>query len=204
MGKINFIHIPKNAGTSIKEICNRNREKLIYNGHNTDVHDKDIKNQLVIIRNPIDRFVSAVNYSLQKWAKASHVKCLIEKQIDTPEKWVQVWMNPEDDNYPYLMNMIKNDSHKIGTNLLEYKWTYAQQYFWINNPKFVLIMDNLNEEIQYLTKKYNMKCVIKNKNSTKKINHELSETSINFLREFYKEDFILYEKYQNMSIEERT
>ena len=102
------------------------------------------------------------------------------------------------------MNMIKNDSHKIGTNLLEYKWTYAQQYFWINNPKFVLIMDNLNEEIQYLTKKYNMKCVIKNKNSTKKINHELSETSINFLREFYKEDFILYEKYQNMSIEERT
>ena len=31
---INFIHIPKNGGTSIKEITNNSRS-IVYNGHGT-------------------------------------------------------------------------------------------------------------------------------------------------------------------------
>ena len=37
----------------------------------------------------------------------------------------------------------------------------------------------------------------------KKNNTELSEKSINFLKEFYKEDFELFEKYKNINVEER-
>jgi len=202
---INFIHIPKNGGTSIKEFCsNKLDSKIVYNGHKTNVYKKNLSNQLVIIRNPIDRFISAVNYSLEKWLNEPHVKYLIENKIDTPEKWVQIWMNPKDKQYPYLMDMIKNKNHKIGNKLIEYKWTYSSQSLWINNPKFVIIMDNFNVELQYFMEKYKIKFSgIKKKNSTHNKNNELSIESIKFLIDFYKEDYILYEKYRRMSIDER-
>lgn len=212
---INFIHIPKNGGTSIHEICYNKIPSfykimpledsiMVYNGHNTDVYNKNLYNQLVVIRNPIDRFISAVNYSLQKWSNEPHVKYLIENKIDTPEKWVQIWMNPKDKQYPYLIDMIKNKNHKIGNRVIEYKWTYSPQSLWINNPKFVIIMDNFNVELQYFIKKYNIKLSNFNKkNSTHHKDDKLSIESIGFLRNFYKEDFILYEKYKHMSIEER-
>lgn len=181
---INFIHIPKNGGNSIYEFCyNRIPRKIplvyknmpfvsnimIYNGHNTDVYNKNLSNQLVVIRNPIDRFISAVNYSLQKFSNEPHVKYLIENKIDTPEKWIQIWMNPKDKQYPYLMDMIKNKNHKIGNRLIEYRWTYSPQSLWINNPKFVIIMDNFNVELQYFIKKYNIKL----SNINKKIVHDI-------------------------------
>lgn len=53
---INFIHIP--GGTSIKEITNNSR---------TIVYNKNLSNQLVVIRNPIDRFISSVYYAIQKY-----------------------------------------------------------------------------------------------------------------------------------------
>jgi hypothetical protein len=200
MNKINFIHIPKNAGNSIKQICNQSTFK--YNPHSTNVYN-NIANQLIIIRNPIDRFISAVYYSLQKWSSEPHVKYLIDHKIDTPEKWVQIWMNPLHKHHMHLMNMIKNNDHKIGNKLLEYKWTYSSQSLWINNPKYVIIMDNFNEEFQYFKNKYNIIGDIKNINSSNHINDTLSNKSIDFLRHFYKKDFILYNLYKNKTIKER-
>ena len=203
MEKINFIHIPKNGGSSIKQICRKNKI-LNYNWHDTDVYNTKLTNQLIIIRNPIDRFISAVYYSLQKWSHQPHVKYLIDNQIDTPEKWIQILMNPENEHYSHLMEeMIKNKSQKIGTKLIEYKYTYLPQYFWINNPRFVIIMDNFTDEIKYFMNKYKINGNIQCINSTKKIQNILSEESINFLKEFYKQDLILYEKYKNITMEDR-
>lgn len=65
-------------------------------------------------------------------------------------------------------------------------------------------MDNFNFELQYFIKKYNIKLSnINKKNSTRYKNDKLSTESIKFLKNIYKEDFILYEKYKNISIEER-
>ena len=199
--KINFIHIPKNGGNSIREIC---KNSLIYNGHNTDVFNNKIPNQLIIIRNPIERFISSVYYALQYWSNEPQVKYLIDNGIDTPEKWVEIWSNKLNHNYKNLMSEMLNKSHYIGTNLPTYKWTYSPQNLWINNPKFIIIMDNFNEEVIYFFEKYNIDYKeIPNKNITKHIDSLLSEKSIAFLRDFYKEDFILYEKYKNMKLKER-
>ena len=75
---INFIHIPKNAGTSIKDLCN---DKLIYNGHQTDVFNQELSNQLVILRNPAERFASSVNYGLETFSFKENVKRLKANKV---------------------------------------------------------------------------------------------------------------------------
>lgn len=198
---INFIHIPKNGGTSIKEICNNT---IVYNGHNTDIYNKKLCNKLVVIRDPIDRFISSVYYAIQKWSHIPEVKYLISKNIDTPEKWVKIWSEPKHQYHNDLMSEMLNKTHFIGNKLNKYKWTYSPQSLWINNPRFVIIMDDFNNEFQYFVKKNNIKISsINKKNSTYRKHDKLSTESIEFLRNFYKEDFIIYEKYKQMSIEER-
>ena len=180
------------------------KSTIVYNGHNTDVYNKNLSNQLVVIRNPIDRFVSSVNYAIQKWSQEPQIKYLISKNIDTAEKWIQIWSDPKHPYHDNLMSEMINKNHFIGNKLYKYKWPYSQQSLWINNPQFVIIMDNFNAELQYFIKKYNIKLSnINKKNSTHHKHDKLSIESIDFLRNFYKEDFIFYEKYKHMSIEER-
>jgi len=200
---INFIHIPKNGGTTIKKITNHSRT-IVYNGHETDVYNKNLSNQLVVIRNPIDRFMSSVYYAIQKWSHEPQIKYLISKNIDTPEKWLQIWSHPEHPYHDNLMSEIINKDHFIGNKLNKYKWTYSPQNLWVNNPKYVIIMDNFDVELQYFVNKYNIKLSKINKNnSTHHKDDKLSIESIDFLKNFYKEDFIFYEKLKHMSIEER-
>ena len=65
----NFIHIPKNAGTSIKKNIDSNlnlKSFIKYNDHNTCVFKSITENNVIILRDPIDRFCSAVNYTIKK------------------------------------------------------------------------------------------------------------------------------------------
>ena len=202
---INFIHIPKNGGTSIKTICGKkNKTILIYNGHSTNVYKKRLINQLIVIRNPIKRFISSVYYALQKWSHEPQIKYLISKSIDSPEKWLEIWRDSTHPEYKNLMREMLNKNHYIGNHLYKYKWTYTPQCYWVNNPKFIIIMDYFDNEIEYFKKKYKVVGNIDKKyNSTNHIDDKLSEKSIKFLRDFYKNDFELYEKYKNMIIENR-
>lgn len=198
MNKINFIHIPKNGGTSLKKIC---KKKIKFNNHNVNVKDKN--NQFIILRNPIDRFISSIYYAIEKWSFEEQIKNLIDNGIDTPDTWVKIWSDPNHKFYNLVMKEMLNENHMIGNKKPKYKWTYCKQIEWYDNPKIIIIMDNYEDELKYLFNKINIKYNIPKKNSTKKKDKYLSQKSIKFLNEYFKEDFNIYNKYKNMSIEER-
>src|SRR5210317_587927 len=83
----NFIHIPKNGGTSVKSQCNGD---IIYNGHN--IEPKTLKNSIVIIRNPFDRFASAVSYSIKEGIKnqEENILALVNENFIDPSKWAEI------------------------------------------------------------------------------------------------------------------
>lgn len=64
-------------------------------------------------------------------------------------------------------------------------------------------MDNYEDEIKILFNKLGIKYNLLKVNSTKKKDKFLSEKSINFLKEYFKEDFEIYYKYKQLSIRER-
>jgi len=200
MNRISFIHIPKNGGKSILKICGKKR--LRYYGHDVDV--KSLHNQMIILRNPIDRFISSVSYAIQNYSNEPQIKYLILNGIDTPDKWVQAWSDSSHSEHDNLMREMLNNNkkpHKIGEDILEYKWTYSPQCLWFNNPKFIVIMDNFNKELQYVMKKHKINYKLPHNNKSVHTDSTISEKSKIFLMEFYKKDFELYEKYKNIDFE---
>lgn len=201
MSTINFIHIPKNGGTSLKKIC---RGNIKYHAHNVNVFNKNLINQLVVIRNPIDRFISAVYYALEKYGNEGQVRYLINNGINTPDKLLDIWRDKDHPEYNKLMKEMLNVSHKIGGKTPKYKWTYTPQSEWFNEPKYVVLMENLEEEIEYLEKQLGLDLTkLPKTNSTKKKDCEISDINLEFLKEMYKKDFEIYEKYSKLNKEER-
>lgn len=197
---INFIHIPKNAGSSIRELCNN---KLKYNGHGTNVFNPSLNNQLVILRNPLERFISSVKYCLEKWNHLENIKVLLKNNINTPDKWITIWKNKNHPQHKILMEEIYNKSHKLGNKKIKYKWTYTPQVKWFNKPKYILIMDNLDEELKYICNELNMPYNLKKKNTTTNKETPISKENIEWINNFYKDDWILYNKYTKIPFKNR-
>jgi hypothetical protein len=199
---IEFIHIPKNAGSLIEQLCEET-DKINYNGHNIDPFQiKSDKKQLIIIRNPIDRFCSAVRYAIQKYSDSDKIKKLISLDIITPEQWISVLKNKKHKYYKFLNDEITNESHYIGDKLLKLKWTYSDQYLWINKPKYIILFENLDIELNQLLEKENIKFSGKFEkiNNTEKNDFLLSEKSIIFLEKMYKKDLKLYNYYKSIDL----
>lgn len=194
---INFIHIPKNAGTSIE---NLKSNIFRYNYHSTDVFNPNLKNQLVILRNPLERFISSVNYAHQKWNHLNVIKELEKQNINTPDKWITVWKDPNHVHHKLLMSEILNKKQQIGNKVIKYKWTYTPQKAWFNKPKYIIILDNLDEELKKVFKLHNLKFNLKKKNVTVRNNENISDENKKWINNFYKEDWKLYNKYKDVPL----
>lgn len=207
MKNINFLHIPKNGGSTIEKYMKKKINKnytFIFNHHHRPNH---LENSFIILRNPMERFTSAVFYAIDYWGHGPQIKFLIDNGYNTPEKWIQLWKNPSHPHHKYLLDEILNKSklHKVGSKILEYKFTYSPQAEWINNPTYIIFLENYKEEMEYFLKHTRFEIDLNSKTNTKKqnIKFQYSKESLDFLKEFYKEDFILYEYYKKKSLKER-
>ena len=104
--KLAFIHIPKNAGWTIKDAIKKNNLNIIYIHHK---YSSKISNteEIVVIRDPIQRFVSAFNYSKTSW------KNPIINQFNDVNELVDALMDSNNNKHKIAQYYITNSKEAI-------------------------------------------------------------------------------------------
>lgn len=209
---LDFVHIPKNAGSSVKFLLKKHKSLssyLRYKSHSFDCFNSILRNQVVVVRNPIDRFCSAFYYSLKKYPSAPQTRQLLSNDIFHPNALVKALMDPSHKLHSIAVNYISNlGFHRIGFKRLVYKWTYTPQSYWINQPRCVIIMNNFDlefSELIYHLIGSSISLPHKNVSSRDISSHssEFSHDSLSFLHSFYKTDFEMFEYYMSQDISDR-
>jgi len=198
-----FIHIPKNGGTSIKNVCNY--LSIQYCDHAVDPKSIN-KDHIVVIRNPIGRFCSAVHYAVKYWSSENHIQKIKNAGLITPNQWADAFFNPNNPHHDLVsieINNNKNFPHKIQRNVLKYRYTYTPQHYWISNPRYILLFDNLETEFNFLLSKLGVSSYkLPHKNVSNKLN-DLSDNNIKLLNKFYSIDIAIYNHIKNIPYNER-
>ena len=186
-----FIHIPKNAGTSI---CKFFQEKQISICEQPKLHSdiNDIKNgfpqayknyrKFAVVRNPYDRMVSWYFY-LRENAKLQRdfdfdliFSCDFDEWLKNPTKY---WLP---------MGRLKT-SRKTNK---EYSFSFLEcQHVWLDDTVKVLKYENLNEELNsFFGEEINLP--IMNKTNHKHYLEYYDKESLDVVYNKYKEDFEKY------------
>jgi hypothetical protein len=184
-----FIHIPKNAGTSIENMFLTNkieigRHKIENNViENIGVNEwhcppkyRDLNfNDYIafcVVRHPIDRIISEFNYM---------------HSID----WIEI---PDDIN-KYVKEALGNnvDQFAFDGHLIPQSEFIQDKYG--NVITTILKFENLESELKLFMKKHRLKYKIEKANSSNKINSikDLNSESLRLIKSFYKNDFVLFD-----------
>lgn len=185
---VNFIHIAKNAGTSIKELIDRRELALVYHDHWEN--PTFIEDSMIILREPFDRFISAYYYLSTSYEE----KRMISNIISSPN----VLAEGLHDNLPEAVKFAHRENHYIGNDNFSMDWAFVPQCKWVHTPKYVLFREFLDDDFREFLEMINHPPVkIPRLNKSHRKDAEFTEKSISFIRNFYDEDFKLREKYKN-------
>jgi|SaaInlStandDraft_2_1057019.scaffolds.fasta_scaffold149219_2 hypothetical protein len=205
--KLAFIHIPKNAGWTIKDAIKKNNLNIIYIHHK---YSSKISNteEIVVIRDPIQRFVSAFNYSKTSWKNPiinqfNDVNELVDALMDSnnnKHKFAQYYItNSKEAIIKREGNFRKKYLHKINNKLTKYTWTIEPQSSWlINNPIHIIRMNHLEEDFNKILSNFGYPSVkMKIKNISKKYSKitNLTDKQKEFLYNMYKKDYDFIKKH---------
>ena len=237
---VNFIHVPKNGGISIKEICRKtNNNPLKYNPHYADIYDPRVSNQLIVLRDPVDRLISAIRYTIKSFYlmcegeehnhrldydqrkhlkthrvptfvgknKARLFRAVFNRGTQTPNDWITALKETTHDCHEPLHHIISNNEIppcKIGPQQCEHIYPFEPQSSWHHEPRFVILMNNFQEEIRVLLKSLGVDVDIPHINDTSAPDsNKISDKNIDWVKEKYAKDFELYDNYNEMPYKER-
>lgn len=229
---VNFIHVPKTGGMSLKKICGYlGNHPIRYNDHHADIYDPRIENQLIVVRNPIDRFISAVKYTIQSLKilhrgqrdgmvqpavpklgkkKAQIFDRLFNLGVHTPSDWIEILKDKTHKYHDALSYIILNTDLpelKIGPQKCEYIYLFEPQCSWHHEPRFVILMDNFQSELTFLLTSLRLRRVdiphVNRSTDQTTSDHKISEKNLNWIQEKYAKDFELYYNYKETPYTER-
>jgi len=182
-----FIHIAKTGGTSVQKILENNSEYLFY-GHDLRLAEEKAKNIFFTIRDPIAKFTSAV----------LHVWFIQNKFEGNLDNYVENFQQTLDE---YKSNFVKNKNSLLFYNKRKLSTLLVPISYWLGNlenykkneNKVFLVLETscigkYFSNLGYTTIHYR-------NHSRYKINFEknISEKNLQFLYDFYDEDYKLYE-----------
>ncbi len=180
-----FIHIPKNCGHSIKKLIKNGQLKNFdILGHEKDPFGTSPETSMIILRDPIDRFISAFYYSKQYYPE-----CVLslDAEIQTPSELVKRLIVGDE----YL---ISSKHHSIGNLKLGISWVWTPQHCWYNGAKYVLFHHNLENDFSDFLRVTNRPFVkLPHLNRSKHIDTHLEDDEILYLKERYEKDYKLIE-----------
>lgn len=189
-----FIHPTKTGGTACETFFNEYYSEFIKGmGHDNKCMNNN--NPIIIIRDPIDRFISMYKY----WKYGS-------LDIDKYKRDCDFLKNYNNYTIKDFIQLIQNEQH--GDLYQNFTWN---QHFepitnWINNIDYANIIvikyeKNLNEKINKLLrllniKKKPVKLPIINVSNNKE-NIQLDHDDILFVKSYFVDDFNLYDDINN-------
>lgn len=183
-----FIHIPKCAGMSMgKAIETTCPDKIAVFGHGCLLEKLNQYKEIVIIREPVDRFTSAFFY-LKAYKNNKDSKFI------TPDQLIDGLLCFD----PLALKFLKVQSHSHYVNGAEINtdWVFHPQASWINNPNIVIIYDKLQDGIDKLNKLLNIELKLEKINSTQRKEFTYRTRHLDFIHLYYQQDFELYDKYK--------
>jgi hypothetical protein len=189
--KYTFIHIPKCGGTPVEWYFNDNYKEHIIGMTHSYIATTTNK-PIIIIRNPIERFISLYHY----WKNGSHGRN--SRPAEFHEKYGNF-------SIKQFIELIKNNQR----NELVYGYTWREHYYpqvhWISSETYknaivITYVPDLQEKIYKLFDFIQIKnkfIPLGKKNETRKKegeeNVKMDEDDIQWLKEYYPLDFILWE-----------
>jgi GR25 family glycosyltransferase involved in LPS biosynthesis len=189
--KYYFIHIPKNAGQSINKLLSENSDIPIKQGHHS--YKITHNNEILVLRDPIDRFISAFYY-LYKMKDEYNIPF---DKIKTPDKFIEALNYKHNVNHKEAMRIYQEEyqNQPIQGKIHGSNWVFAPQSLYYVNPSFVLRFTNLESDFNKCLSDigYQKKVSLPKKNISIHKDKYLSEKSIAFLKDYYKKDFELLE-----------
>jgi hypothetical protein len=164
-----FIHTPKCGGSYVSHIC---RDLNITNkGHNQAEKNEGIT--FTIIRNPIERFESLLNYRLDE---------------KTPRG-----------DWPRQLDYVYNDTNitlneivsKMSDNDITMFTPYNSLTYWSKNVDILITIDQLHEFLHFFGYNYNPNDY-KKKNVSNKLRGKLNNETKDRIAKLYYDDIVLF------------
>ena len=205
--KLIFIHIPKNAGSSMRRIIkDKLHNHINYVGHSAPLKYLQETNNFIILRDPISRFCSAFYYRInlleecEMWANLNG--------IQSPSQFIQFLSNKNNKGKNNPIFSLRSEKQSIaGNSIYPICWVFQPQSAWIKNPNSILLQKNLDFEWNYFCKVKNIPYVsLPNSNQSKNSDDALKSLTyadISYLKRRYVDDFTIWEKFSNKHIAER-
>lgn len=194
---LSFIHIPKNAGTSIWRAIVDNRLPIIFGDH--DYPGKLSEEEIVVLRDPIERFFSAFFYGRAYWPNA------ISEQFADPDELATSAADADHPKHELALTELGNrpqdflrrngeekPQHTVASKPTRFSWVYEPQSTWlINQPVHILRFRHLSDDFASLVnqKGLDMPMELPRLNSSRGGNPRLSSAAREFLERTYAADF---------------
>lgn len=176
-----FIHIPKCAGFSIKRAIKDNNLPIRIFDHgvifsNIPTHLK----QIIILRDPIDRFTSAFYY-----IKGAYVKNTI---FNNPNEFLDDLKLHTEESKKFIKP--QPHYHSVNGVRINTDWVFHPQSAWVDNPDIIMFQENLQEDFDKLGFNVSLPRI----NVSPRSDFKYSKDNIEYLRDWYGQDFELYRK----------